>query len=244
MTFTIQLADVSVEISCQHENNRGFFQDYLTNAKPELRIEPSEEDLIRAEQQLKDAAVQEGKNAEFLPWRVENNAIHYLMADALTDHGVLLVHGSAIVMDGETYVFIADSGTGKSTHARLWREAFGDRAWMVNDDKPMLRLAENKILVYGTPWNGKHHLGCNRSAPLKALVQLNRSKTNKVEPLSKTEALMMLIRHSFRPSCEAKLKKVLCLEADIIERAAAFRLACNMEPEAALAAWKGMQKPH
>ena len=81
-------------------------------------------------------------------------------------------------MDGAAYLFTAPSGTGKSTHTRLWREVFGDRVWMINDDKPMLRISENLVTAYGTPWNGKHHISRNASAPLKAIVQLNRGKEN------------------------------------------------------------------
>ena len=80
-------------------------------------------------------------------------------------------------MDGEAYIFTAVSGTGKSTHAMLWREVFGERVRMINDDKPLIRITpEGKAVVYGTPWDGKHHLSKNSAFPLKAICWLTRAK--------------------------------------------------------------------
>ena len=67
-------------------------------------------------------------------------------------------------------MFTAPSGTGKSTHARLWREAFGERVVMINDDKPLLLVRPEGVTVYGTPFRGKHGLGGDRSAPLRAIA--------------------------------------------------------------------------
>lgn len=106
-----------------------------------------------------------------------------MLAAALLYYNILLMHGSALCMDGEAYIFAAPSGTGKSTHARLWREVFGDRVWMINDDKPLVRVEEERAFVFGSPWCGKHKLGCNGSARLKAVVELttDRNKHGHVE---------------------------------------------------------------
>ncbi len=241
MTFTIELAGVTAEISCRHEKSREFFHSYLSEETPMLRITPTDEDLALSEQKLKNAAQQEKKEGVSLhSWHVETDAIHALLANALTDYDVLLVHGSAIIMDGETYIFLANSGTGKSTHTRLWRETFGDRTMMLNDDKPMLKRTDSGILVYGTPWDGKHHLSSNASAPLKALVKLTRSDNNEIKAMSKAEALATLVEHAIRPNSAEKMAKVLQLETDIVNRSAAYWLRCNTEPEAAQIAWQGM----
>lgn len=104
---------------------------------------------------------------------LENNAIHILVADKLVDYNVLMLHGSALAFDGEGIIFSVKSGTGKSTHSRHWREVFGSRVRMIND-KPMLNI--NEMKVYGTPWNGKHRLGNNNSAPIKAIVKIERAE--------------------------------------------------------------------
>ncbi len=241
MTFSVKIAGVPVEIRCQQERNREFFKEYLSEESPFFSVEPVLYDLEQAEQSLKETAIKEGKTNTRVPaWFVENTAIHALLANALIDYDVLLAHGSAIVMDGETYIFIANSGTGKSTHTHLWRDAFGDRAWMLNDDKPMLKKTEDGILVYGTPWDGKHHLSRNAYAPLKALIKLTRGETNSIEPMQKSDALAMLLEHALRAKNAEKMGKVLQLETEIVNQVEAYHLGCNMEPEAALVAWQGI----
>ena len=73
----------------------------------------------------------------------------FLLAEKPTAYNVLLMHGSALCMDGQPIVFTAPSGTGKSTHTRLWREMFGSRVWMIYDDKPMLKITGEGVWAYG-----------------------------------------------------------------------------------------------
>ena len=105
---------------------------------------------------------------------LETLAVYRKIAEKMPDYGVVLFHGSCIAVDGIGYLFTAKNGTGKSTHTRLWRELLKDRAVMVNDDKPLIRIDENGAVVYGTPWDGKHRLSTNTSVPLKALCVLER----------------------------------------------------------------------
>jgi serine kinase of HPr protein (carbohydrate metabolism regulator) len=109
---------------------------------------------------------------------------------SLMRYNGLRIHASAVEVDGKAYLFSANSGTGKSTHTRLWREVFGDRAVMVNDDKPFLRMTEGAVMVYGSPWNGKHGLGCNLSVPLKAVCILERGEENRIEKISAKQAFV------------------------------------------------------
>ena len=241
MTFTIKIADIPIEITCEDKETRNFFQAYLTDEPATIFIEVTPEEYTRTKRKNIELAAQKGLLIEDIaPWYVEKNAIHGLLANTLIDYDVLLVHGSAVVLDGEAYIFLADSGTGKSTHTRLWREAFGDRAWMLNDDKPMLRKTESGILVYGSPWDGKHHLSRNASAPLRALVKLSRSEGNSIEQMPKTDALAMLLEHAIRAKNAEKMGEVLQLETEIVNQVGTFYLACNMEPEAAIVAWQGI----
>ena len=78
-------------------------------------------------------------------WFLENNALHILIADKFLEYNILMLHGSALSMHDEGIIFTAKSGTGKSTHARLWREAFGSKVQMINDDKPMINVDELKV---------------------------------------------------------------------------------------------------
>lgn len=82
---------------------------------------------------------------------LETLAVYRKIADYLLSCDTLLFHGSVIAVDGEGYLFTAKSGTGKSTHTRLWREYFGERAVIVNDDKPLLHITDSGVTAYGTP---------------------------------------------------------------------------------------------
>ena len=226
-TTYIELAGIPIEVRSQYHSD--FLREFVTNKPPLLKVEPGEEDLNRIRKTLQGS---------YPPSFVEKIALHALLASALLDHNILLMHGSALCMDGEAYIFAAPSGTGKSTHARLWRETFGDRVWMINDDKPLIRVEKEGAVVYGSPWRGKHKLGCNGSARLKAIVELTRDSRNHIEALK--EPFPHLVQHVWRPDDRDKMKKVLELEKRLIGQAAFYRLGCNTEPEAALVAWQGM----
>lgn len=241
IVFSVLIADVPVEIRCRYKQNKAFFREYITEAAPLYSVEPQEEDLIRMRDSFVRLNEREGKESPlYQRWFLENSAIHDMLADAVAREGVILMHGSALSMDGEAYIFTAPSGTGKSTHTRLWREAFGERCFMINDDKPMLRLAGGRFRVYGTPWNGKHGLGRNCSAPLRAIVSLTRDTHNHIEPLSKAEAFQVLMRQVYSPGTVFKMQTLLELETALINSTDFFVLGCNMEAEAAIIAYRGI----
>ena len=237
----IEIAGVPVMIRCRYRQNREFFHDYYSEGEPRFTVEPTAEDMDRIQadfDRLDDAAGIPKRRGtdEFL----ENNAIHALLAKALVAQDVLLMHGSALCMDGQAIIFTAKSGTGKSTHARLWREAFGDRVWMINDDKPMLRVGDTGVTVYGTPWDGKHHLGRNASAPLKAIVSLERSEENWIRPMPRADAFPIVMKQAYFSMDAVVMAQIIQLEKRLLGATDFYALGCNMQPEAAKVAWEGM----
>ena len=161
---------------------------------------------------------------------------------ALVQKNVLLMHGAVVAVDGQAYLFTAKSGTGKTTHTRLWLRQFGVRAVMVNGDKPLIHITRKGATVYGTPWDGKEHLSRNIACPLKAVCILTRSETNHIERISPKEALTMLCQQSYRPAQPAALRKTLALVDLLSSSVPLYKLGCNMEPEAALVAYHGMNQ--
>ena len=73
---------------------------------------------------------------------IENICLYRSICMQMPLFGRILMHSSILEYEGKAYAFLGRSGTGKSTHTRLWRELFGDRAIMVNDDKPIIRLID------------------------------------------------------------------------------------------------------
>lgn len=239
--FNIKIADTTAEIQCQYPETKEFMHEYLTDQKALFSISPTDDDLLYINNLFKKQSETDG-----IPLRkysrkfLENNAVHWKLAESLIEYNVLLMHGSALVLDGNTYIFTAKSGIGKSTHARLWREHFGKRVFMLNDDKPMLKVTSNGVTAYGTPWDGKHHLSRNASAPLKAIIYLTRDMTNHIEPFPKLEAFSVIFRQAYRSDNALKMQKILSMENQIMNTVGIYKLGCNMNPEAAVVAYEGI----
>lgn len=219
-----------------------FFKDYLTDAPADIQVITSMDDIVYE----RNRAAREDR-LEGIPLRrfpdqyLETLAIYRKIAVEMLRHDTLLFHGSAISVDGEGFLFTAKSGTGKSTHTRLWREMFGDRAVMVNDDKPLLKIEDDRVMVCGTPWDGKHCLGTNIMVPLKGLCILTRAEENHIQRISASEAMPMLLQQSFRPDDPVAVAKLLGLLEKMAQRVGLYRLGCNMDPEAAAVAYQGMK---
>ena len=154
--------------------------------------------------------------------------------------GGFVFHSSAVAVDGNAYLFTAPSGTGKSTHARNWRKYLGDKVKMVNDDKPLIRYRDGAFYVYGTPWNGKHRLGNNISAKIKAICILTRGKENKIEEISPSQAIPTIINQTLRYMEEGRMIKLLDLVDKLCGNVKLYLLSCNMDVESAKVAYEKM----
>lgn len=172
---------------------------------------------------------------------LETLSLYRKIASELINYGIILFHGSTIGVDGEAFLFTAKSGTGKSTHTRLWRQLFGDRAVMVNDDKPLIEIRDDKVIVHGTPWNGKHRLGNNISMPLSAICILERSETNQIKEIAPLSEFPKILSQTYRTNDAEFMKKTLALIDKMLKMVKVYKLGCNMDPEAAQVSYNGMK---
>ena len=117
----------------------------------------------------------------------------------IIEHDGMMLHASAVVVEGKAYLFSANSGTGKSTHTALWLKLFGKRAFILNDDKPALRYQEGTWYAYGTPWSGKNDISTNIGVPLAGIALLERSENNEIYPSEGPECILPLFRQTIRP---------------------------------------------
>ena len=243
MEFTIKIADEVIFAHTIYPNTRKRCVEYFCDQSPELRISITPGD-IEVEQELHNRERQlEGLPAENLSeGQFEITAVQRKLAEVLFERNVLVFHGSVVAVDGQAYLFTAKSGTGKSTHTRFWRETFGDRAVMVNDDKPFLRITEDGVLAYGSPWNGKHKLGNNICVPLKAICILERGEENQIQAISGQEASMMLFQQSNRPMDPRKMPIYMDLIDQLSKKTEFYRMQCNLDPNAAQVAFDAMSK--
>lgn len=241
--FTIKVAGRVARVNAIFDSTREYCADYLCDAEPEIALRITAEDIRFEREKSRLERRTEGlPPLEFSDAHLEITAVQRQLAEWLLANDTLLFHGSVVAMDGAAYLFTAISGTGKSTHTRLWREVFGDQVTMINDDKPFLLIKEDGITAFGSPWNGKHRLGSNASAPLRAICILERGEVNRICPISGKDAVKILLQQSNRPRTPQLLPTYL----NLLDRLAAgvrfYRLQCNMDPQAALVAYEGMSR--
>src|SRR5690554_4897251 len=147
-------------------------------------------------------------------------------------HGLLPLHGSAINYKGDCILFAAPSGTGKSTHAKMWKHLYKDDVSWVNDDKPLLEVTNEGIFVYGTPFSGQYASNTNDKKPLKAIVFLKQGITDKVDKLNEKESLKQLMQNTLRPSEEALWDSALKHFEYIIKNTPIYMLDASLSTNA------------
>ncbi len=242
-SFRIQIADLVAEVQPLYETTRVYCRNYLTDLPAAFQITITEADLTFEQHMLDIEAKEEGmKLRKFTPPFLERAAIQRKIAERLLQENTILLHGSTVAVDGAAYLFTAACGTGKSTHTRLWREVFGDRAVMVNDDKPFLKISEDRVIAYGSPWSGKHGLDANISAPLKGICILHRGPENEIRRLKPEEAASMLHHQSFDLEEPTLREKTAALVDRVLQIVPLWEMHCTKELEAATVSFQAMSQ--
>ncbi|MGN1217902.1 MAG: hypothetical protein ACI4TD_07995 [Phocaeicola sp.] len=236
MALEIELAKNRILIY----NKYGMLERMCNNYSVPINVDNVDFTIQIADEDIEHERKQQVGEMNYSDAYLETLAAYRHIAEILLPKGIILVHGSTFALDGVGYLFMAPSGTGKSTHTKLWREAFGERIVMVNDDKPLLEVCEDGVIAYGTPWDGKHHLSNNIAVPLKAICILERGDTNFIHSITPREAFPTLLQQSYRPSDAKKMLDTLKLVRQLSQTIGLFHLSCNMEPDAAKIAYQGM----
>lgn len=182
-------------------------------------------------------------------WNTDDEALATYMESGVQFYGHLLrfegmlLHASAVALDGKAYLFSGPSGMGKSTHTRLWQQLFGSAAQVFNDDKPALRLLDGRWYAYGTPWCGKDGINQNRKVPLGGICFLKRGRENRICALTAAEAVPLIYGQTMyrlrKP--ENALRLMSAVDA-LVRRTPVFALECRPDPEAAALSSRTMRK--
>ena len=168
----------------------------------------------------------------------------YLLGDVFTytvlSRGAGVFHSSAISYKGSGILLSAPSGTGKSTHASLWKDVFGEDVVHFNDDTPVLKVENGAVYAYGTPWSGKTAINKNIKVPLKAIVSLDRAQENSVKELKGLEAFYRVFNEFRKPPEGGLLENCLTLIEGVLDKVPVYELLCNKEQDAALTLHKAL----
>lgn len=241
-TFNIRIADTAIGIQASFGSTGVYFQKYRTDALPEFSVSASGVELVQEQDCLNEEADREGlRRRVFTEPFLERAVLQRKIAQKLLPQDILLLHGSTIAMDGCAYLFTASCGVGKSTHTRLWREVFGQRVQIINDDRAFLKITPDGVLAYGSPWSGKHGLDSNICAPLKGICILERGEENQIHTVSPELAYPMIQKQVFLPH-EACCNALDALTNALLRSIPLWQMRCTKEPEAAQIAHAAMSK--
>ncbi len=239
MYKVIKIADIPIGIHTLYDPLYNA-EPFVTEQKPLFTVSVTEHDIINEQKKvMAEAAFEKKPCPSYSAAALENTAVYRKIAAKLPEYNACVFHGAAVAIGNKAFLFTAKSGTGKTTHARLWLKNI-DGSYIVNGDKPVLRIMDGKPFVCGTPWMGKENLGCNKNVPLFAICFLHRATVNHLEPTEAEKALPRLIGQSHRPADGDLIEKTVRLLSDVRRSVGLYDLYCNMEDEAVSVAYGGM----
>ena len=228
-----RIADFLIDIEPRFPLMRRHLEEYAYHGEGEADFS------VRVTDEMLEK--QRAAQPEFsLPYH-EGTCMLRVIADTVVHRGCFLMHAAVIAVDGVAYAFTAKSGTGKSTHLKLWMEMLGDRAFVLNGDKPLIRLFEDgTVRAYGTPWCGKEGWQRNASLPLGGLCFLERDTENHIRPLAANEAVERIFSQLLKPSTARGLAATLDMADTVLSTVPLWLLGCNISPEAAETSYTAM----
>lgn len=219
------IADLIVEITPKYEYLKNFAQPFFYDGteQPDISLTISDEHLNALQQKMKNISLD----------RIESFAYSSAFNRAAIKHNTMLVHSSAVVYNGGAYLFSALSGGGKSTHTALWKKAFGDDVKIINDDKPVVQIKDNKCTVYGTPFDGGSGIANNDSAPLKAIIFIEKGEENSIRIPTTTEVLQNLYFSTAHMVDKETAEAMILNFEKLISLTQFYVLTCNTDISAA-----------
>lgn len=230
--FRIKVAEKVIKISCNYDFSDIYCKDYITDKTEDFSIDIKPKD-IEFERERATIECSDGY--------LELLAIHRKISEIMPKYNTILFHGSVLAIDGKGYLFTAPSGTGKSTHTRLWKEYFKDRIIVVNDDKPFLKIEGDEVFAYGTPWDGKHRLSSNIKIPLKGICILSQDKENWIKKIDSKSVYPYLYNQVYHIINERENAiKTLQIFDKLLKIVPIYKMGCNISYDAVKTSYLGM----
>ncbi len=224
-TLYLRLADINVCVNHRHGLITEFCRDYvIPPCTPDITVTLTEADCLPTSDE--EAKKDDAGYFEFL-------SLCRHLCTLMAPFDVCLLHAAVIEADDVGIGFFAPSGTGKSTHIRLWRELYGKSIDIVNGDKPFVRKKGDRFFVYGSPWCGKERWQRNVCVPLFALCRLTRGKEDTCIPLERDTASLYLLNQIYFPKkAEATLAVMAQVDA-LINTVPLYNITCTPTKHAA-----------
>ena len=224
ITFKIKIANKVLKINAFNESTKKYCLSFISEEKPDYEITMTEEDL-------KNESLNSNNGQVYV--NEEISALYRKIADLLVKDDIVVFHSSAIMVGNYAFLITARSGVGKSTHSKNLNEYIGDSFKYINDDKPLLEVGE-RVTVFSTPWNGKERRGNNISAPLKAILFLNRGETNSFRKIeNKQEIYIKMLSQIYLPKEKSKREKALNIADKLLKNINFYEINVTKDIESA-----------
>ena len=223
-----EIAGLKVEMNPKFDRLKRQSEAYKSLGEPVIRINPDFDGGLYA---LPDNCTAEDRE--------------YIYSSAafcreIIPHGRFFLHASAVVLDGEAYLFSAPSGMGKSTHTALWLRSF-EGTYILNDDKPVIFPENEGVTVWGTPFAGKTDLQVNLGVPLRGICFLKQGNENIITPITEERAIALTLNNTYRPKNAEEMNLLLDMIEKVVERADIFEMSCRNEFAAAEMSYNAMK---
>lgn len=221
-TFTMNMAGLTVTVHCLYDYTERFCREYLCDGTPDFEVRTSEADI--------DAEIAVSPYHP-KPGYAESICVYRKIAEQLPLYNRMVFHGAVIAFKGSGYLFTAPSGTGKTTHIRLW-EKYLDGVEIVNGDKPVLHLENGTVTAYATPYAGKEGYQNHGSTPLKTVCFIHRGTENRIRRVTTGEILTEMMHQVYLPKDTQAMLGTLDMLNTLCTTVPIYLLECDISEEA------------
>lgn len=229
----VKLSDIAYFYSTSHNDIVFYYDPSISKTIAKIVFE---KDYKKADVYAYELKACHGVEDKMLIFNLVNTIINY----AVQMNNGFVFHSSSLCYDGMGVAFSAKSGTGKSTHTKLWLDNF-DGSFILNDDTPIISLGNDGIFnISGTPWAGTTGINKNITVPLKAIVFLERDTVNSITQLPVQDSIRRFFEGVKTPLTDAMLSSALATLNKLLVSVPVYLLKCNMEPDAAITACNGI----
>ena len=227
-----EIAGLRVKIENKYDFTTKFCEEYLSEDQV------SAVDVVASVSQEEFDAERE-ITSEFSDGYIENICLYRSLCRQIPVLNRMLLHCAVLQFEGRGYAFLGRSGTGKSTHTRLWKRYLGTPQ-MVNGDKPILQYTQDGFIAHGTPWKGKEAWGMRASVPLCGLCFLEQAKVNSIRKLTPSEAASRLFVQILLPENEENVVSTLDMADQLVTSTPCYLLQCDISKEAVKASFEAL----
>ena len=226
--FKIQVAKLNIAVCARYALTERMCRPYLCDPS-DRRVDFS---IFATDAQIaaKQRELSIGLSAE----KAECICLHEQMALRLLPYDAFVLHAALLSYRGQGYAICAPRGVGKTTHARLWQELYGQEVRIINGDKPIVRrCADGSFMAYGTPWSGKEGEGECIGVPLKGICLLSRGDVDRAWTVTDEEYVRLLIGQTVFPWERSAIPRGAKLLASFVRGVGAVAAACTTDIRAA-----------